>query len=87
MGTYLWMASEMIKEKPCTHKVNVYSFDFVLLELTTLVPFQRMTPVQVAYAASEKIPINNLRPPLSTSCSLMLNNLIRNCQPCKEVVL
>ncbi|KAG0491355.1 hypothetical protein HPP92_004753 [Vanilla planifolia] len=55
MGTYRWMAPKMTKEKPCTHKVDMYSFVFVLLELTTtLVPFQRMTPIQVAYAASEK---------------------------------
>ncbi|KAG0491356.1 hypothetical protein HPP92_004754 [Vanilla planifolia] len=76
MGTYRWMAPEMIKEKPCTRKVDVYSFGIVLWELTTaLVPFQGMTPVQAAYAASEK----NLRPPLSTSCSPVLNNLIKNC--------
>ncbi|KAL0915633.1 hypothetical protein M5K25_016066 [Dendrobium thyrsiflorum] len=76
MGTYRWMAPEMIKEKPYTRKVDVYSFGMVLWELTTaLVPFQGMTPVQVAYAASEK----NLRPPLSTSCSPVLNNLIKNC--------
>ncbi|KAJ6839655.1 serine/threonine-protein kinase HT1 [Iris pallida] len=76
MGTYRWMAPEMIKEKPCTKKVDVYSFGIVLWELTTaLVPFQGMTPVQAAYAASEK----KLRPPLSTACSPVLNNLIKNC--------
>ncbi|PKA49883.1 Serine/threonine-protein kinase HT1 [Apostasia shenzhenica] len=76
MGTYRWMAPEMIKEKTYTRKVDVYSFGIVLWELTTaLVPFQGMTPVQAAYAASEK----NLRPPLSTSCSPILNNLIKSC--------
>ncbi|XP_074590738.1 serine/threonine/tyrosine-protein kinase HT1-like [Curcuma longa] len=76
MGTYRWMAPEMIKEKPYTKKVDVYSFGIVLWELTTaLVPYQGMTPVQAAYAASEK----NLRPPLSTSCSPVLNNLIKRC--------
>ncbi|KAK8919288.1 Serine/threonine-protein kinase HT1 [Platanthera zijinensis] len=76
MGTYRWMAPEMIKEKPYTRKVDVYSFGIVLWELTTaLIPFQGMTPVQAAYAASEK----NLRPPLSTTCSPVLNNLIKNC--------
>ncbi|XP_072995120.1 serine/threonine/tyrosine-protein kinase HT1 [Typha latifolia] len=76
MGTYRWMAPEMIKEKPYTRKVDVYSFGIVLWELTTaLVPFQGMTPVQAAYAASEK----NLRPPLSTTCSPALNHLIKSC--------
>ncbi|KAJ3708133.1 hypothetical protein LUZ61_011838 [Rhynchospora tenuis] len=76
MGTYRWMAPEMIKEKPCTRKVDVYSFGIVLWELTTcLVPYQGMTPVQAAYAVAEK----NLRPPLSTTCSPILNNLIRRC--------
>uniref|UniRef100_A0A0D9WSE6 non-specific serine/threonine protein kinase n=1 Tax=Leersia perrieri TaxID=77586 RepID=A0A0D9WSE6_9ORYZ len=54
-GTYRWMAPEMTKEKPYTRKVDVYSFGIVLWELTTcLLPFQGMTPVQAAYAASEK---------------------------------
>lgn len=76
MGTYRWMAPEMIKEKPYTRKVDVYSFGIVLWELTTaLVPFQGMTPVQAAYAASEK----NMRPPLSPTCSPVLNNLIKRC--------
>ncbi|KAL5199580.1 hypothetical protein ABZP36_020783 [Zizania latifolia] len=75
-GTYRWMAPEMTKEKPYTRKVDVYSFGIVLWELTTcLLPFQGMTPVQAAYAASEK----NLRPPLSSSCLPVLNNLIKRC--------
>lgn len=56
MGTYRWMAPEMIKEKPYTKKVDVYSFGIVLWELTTaLLPFQGMTPVQAAFAVAEKV--------------------------------
>ena len=56
MGTYRWMAPEMIKEKPYTKKVDVYSFGIVLWELTTaLLPFQGMTPVQAAFAVGEKV--------------------------------
>ncbi|CAA2956775.1 serine threonine- kinase HT1 [Olea europaea subsp. europaea] len=56
MGTYRWMAPEMIKEKICTRKVDVYSFGIVLWELTTaLLPFQGMTPVQAAFAVADKV--------------------------------
>ncbi|KAL2341349.1 hypothetical protein Fmac_009289 [Flemingia macrophylla] len=55
-GTYRWMAPEMVKEKPYTRKVDVYSFGIVLWELTTaLLPFQGMTPVQAAFAVAEKV--------------------------------
>ena len=61
-GTYRWMAPEMTKEKPYTRKVDVYSFGIVLWELTTcLLPFQGMTPVQAAYAASEKVRLGCFR--------------------------
>ncbi|XP_043691342.1 serine/threonine/tyrosine-protein kinase HT1 [Telopea speciosissima] len=76
MGTYRWMAPEMIKEKPYTRKVDVYSFGIVLWELTTaLLPFQGMTPVQAAFAVSEK----NERPPLQANCQPALANLIKRC--------
>ncbi|OVA01111.1 Protein kinase domain [Macleaya cordata] len=76
MGTYRWMAPEMIKEKPYTKKVDVYSFGIVLWELTTcLLPFQGMTPVQAAFAVSEK----KARPPLPANCQPALANLIKRC--------
>ncbi|XP_030457086.2 serine/threonine/tyrosine-protein kinase HT1 [Syzygium oleosum] len=75
-GTYRWMAPEMIKEKPYTRKVDVYSFGIVLWELTTaLLPFQGMTPVQAAFAVAEK----NDRPPLPESCQPALAHLIKRC--------
>lgn len=76
MGTYRWMAPEMVKEKPYTRKVDVYSFGIVLWELTTaLLPFQGMTPVQAAFAVAEK----NERPPLPESCQPALAHLIKRC--------
>ena len=53
MGTYRWIPPEMIKEKTYTIKFDVYSFGIVHWELlTVLIPFQEMTPVQVAFAVS-----------------------------------
>ncbi|KAH0909362.1 hypothetical protein HID58_032683, partial [Brassica napus] len=76
MGTYRWMAPEMIQEKPYTRKVDVDSFGIVLWELTTaLLPFQGMTPVQAAFAVAEK----NERPPLPASCQPALAHLIKRC--------
>ncbi|CAI9756642.1 unnamed protein product [Fraxinus pennsylvanica] len=76
MGTYRWMAPEMIEEKPYTRKVDVYSFGIALWELTTaLLPFLGMTPVQAAFAVVEK----NERPPLAANCQLALAHLMKRC--------
>ncbi|KAL4205019.1 hypothetical protein AMTRI_Chr01g112650 [Amborella trichopoda] len=76
MGTYRWMAPEMIKEKNHTRKVDVYSFGIVVWELlTSLTPFHDMTPVQAAFAISQK----NARPPLPANCPLALGRFIRRC--------
>ncbi|CAI9756641.1 unnamed protein product [Fraxinus pennsylvanica] len=76
MGTYRWMAPEMIEEKPYTRKVDVYSFGIVQWELTTaLLPFLGMTPVQAAFAVVEK----NERPPLAANCQPALVHLMKRC--------
>ena len=55
-GTYRWMAPEMINHKHYSKKVDVYSFGVVLWELVTgQLPFEEMTPVQVAYAVVHKV--------------------------------
>ncbi|XP_077253672.1 serine/threonine/tyrosine-protein kinase HT1-like [Tasmannia lanceolata] len=76
MGTFRWMAPEMIKEKHQTRKVDVYSFGIVLWELlTALTPFHDMTPEQAAFAVSQK----NARPPLPITCPMALSHLICQC--------
>lgn len=75
-GTFRWMAPEMIHDKRCNRKVDVYSFGLVLWELTTcLVPFQNLSPVQVAYSVCDR----DARPPLSPSCPPAINSLIKRC--------
>ncbi|KAJ4973501.1 hypothetical protein NE237_006675 [Protea cynaroides] len=76
IGTYRWMAPEMIKEKHHTRKVDVYSFGIVLWELlTALTPFEGMTPEQAAFAVSRK----NARPSLPSTCPVAFSHLISRC--------
>ncbi|XP_024358978.1 serine/threonine/tyrosine-protein kinase HT1 [Physcomitrium patens] len=75
-GTYRWMAPEMISHQHCSKKVDVYSFGIILWELVTgLIPFQDMTPVQVAYAVVNK----NLRPHIPAECPSALQHLMDCC--------
>jgi tRNA A-37 threonylcarbamoyl transferase component Bud32 len=76
LGTYRWMAPEMIKHKHYSKKVDVYSFGIVLSELVTgLVPFHDMTPVQAAFAVVNK----NARPVLPDHCPVVLRRLMQHC--------
>lgn len=75
-GTYRWMAPEMISHKHYSKEVDVYSFGIVLWELVTgLLPFEDMTPVQVAYAVVNK----NLRPTIPDDCPAPLRLLMEHC--------
>lgn len=75
-GTYRWMAPEMIKEKLCTRKVDVYSFGIVLWELLTgLTPYEDMTPVQAAFAVCQE----NARPPVPAHCPKVITKLMKKC--------
>ncbi|KAJ7295676.1 hypothetical protein O6H91_13G027200 [Diphasiastrum complanatum] len=76
IGTYRWMAPEMISQQPYSKKVDVYSFGIVLWEICTgLIPFQEMTSAQAAYAVVEK----EARPEQSSDCPPALNALMKEC--------
>ncbi|KGN49231.1 serine/threonine/tyrosine-protein kinase HT1 [Cucumis sativus] len=75
-GTYRWMAPEMIKHKPCSRKVDVYSFGLMLWEMVSgAIPYEDMTPIQAAFAVVNK----NLRPVISSDCPLAMRALIEQC--------
>ncbi|XP_068666552.1 serine/threonine/tyrosine-protein kinase HT1-like [Aristolochia californica] len=75
-GTYRWMAPEMIKHKPYSRKVDVYSFGLLLWELVAgTIPYEEMTPIQAAFAVVNK----NLRPPIPAHCPPALQALIEQC--------
>ncbi|KAI4379684.1 hypothetical protein MLD38_005949 [Melastoma candidum] len=76
LGTYRWMAPEMIKRKPYGRKVDVYSFGLILWEMVAgTVPYEEMTPIQAAFAVVNK----NSRPTMPKDCPLALQALIEQC--------
>ena len=51
VGTYAWMAPEVLENKPYDERADIYSFAIVLWELLTAVePFKGMHPMQVMRA-------------------------------------
>lgn len=76
VGTYRWMAPEMIKHKSHCRKVDVYSFGLLLWEMVTgRVPYEDMTPIQAAFAVVNK----KLRPVIPDECPSCLRALMEQC--------
>ncbi|KAM0048836.1 putative protein kinase TKL-Pl-4 family [Helianthus debilis subsp. tardiflorus] len=56
LGTYRWMAPEVIKRKSYGRKVDVYAFGLILWEMVAgTIPYKDMTPVQAAFAVAHKV--------------------------------
>eukprot|EP00250_Pteridium_aquilinum_P015588 c22657_g1_i1 orf=232-1950(-) len=76
LGTYRWMAPEMLSQKPYTRKVDIYSFGIVLWELLTAhLPYEDMGAVQAAFCVINK----NTRPPIPEDCPSLLKDLMCHC--------
>lgn len=76
LGTYRWMAPEMLSKKPYTRKVDVYSFGIVLWELLTgHLPYEDMGAVQAAFCVVHE----NTRPPIPPDCPALLKDLMCRC--------
>ncbi|KAL6493196.1 hypothetical protein OROGR_032955 [Orobanche gracilis] len=77
VGTYRWMAPEVVKSKPYGRKVDVYSFGLVLWELVAggRTPFEGLDPIQAAVAVAHR----NLRPTIPKECPDAMRALIEKC--------
>lgn len=73
VGTYPWMAPELIQGKPTSESCDTYSYGIVLWELICQdIPFRGMEGFQVAWAVVEK----KQRPPLPESIPTEMRELI-----------
>lgn len=64
-GTVAWMAPEAIQEKPCSEKVDIWSFGVVLWELLTCeVPYNGMENSAIMYSVGS----GKLCPPIPDTC-------------------
>eukprot|EP00742_Colponemidia_sp_Colp-10_P007271 GILJ01007817.1.p1 GENE.GILJ01007817.1~~GILJ01007817.1.p1 ORF type:complete len:862 (-),score=71.89 GILJ01007817.1:172-2757(-) len=76
IGTFQWMAPEVIANQNYTEKADVFSFGVVLWEMVTREPpYQGKLPVQVATAVLNK----GLRPRIPGTCPKPIADLIKDC--------
>ncbi|GAQ88743.1 Protein kinase superfamily protein [Klebsormidium nitens] len=76
IGTYRWMAPEVLAGKAYGGAADVYSFALVLWELLTLqLPFPDMTGIQAAFAVVAR----EARPPVPAHCPPGLARLMTAC--------
>ncbi|XP_032821586.1 mitogen-activated protein kinase kinase kinase 20 [Petromyzon marinus] len=76
VGTFPWMAPEVIQSQPISETCDTYSFGVVLWEmLTREVPFKGFEGLQVAWLVVEK----NERPTIPSSCPASFAILMRQC--------
>lgn len=76
IGTYQWMAPEVIQGQEYSEKADVYSFGIILWELATRKPpFRELNGLQV----SQEVVKNNLRPPLPKRCPEPFVKLMQRC--------
>ena len=74
-GSYRWMAPEVIRHENYNHKCDVYSFAMLMYETVTLcVPFEKKSPIEVAFAVAKSQTRPNL-PPLPED----ITNLLQVC--------
>ncbi|XP_062861737.1 mitogen-activated protein kinase kinase kinase 20 isoform X2 [Trichomycterus rosablanca] len=76
VGTFPWMAPEVIQSLPVSETCDTYSYGVVLWEmLTREIPFKGLEGLQVAWLVVEK----NERLTIPSSCPASFANLMRRC--------
>lgn len=75
-GTVAWMAPEVIKNEPCSEKVDIWSYGIVLWELLTCeIPYRDVDSSAIIWGVGN----NNLHLPIPSSCPEGLSLLIKQC--------
>ncbi|XP_003747226.1 mitogen-activated protein kinase kinase kinase 12 [Galendromus occidentalis] len=75
-GTVAWMAPEVIRQEPCSEKVDIWSYGVVLWELLTCeVPYKELDYSAVIYGVGN----NLLSLPIPTSCPDGFKLLLMQC--------
>ncbi|KRX77733.1 Mitogen-activated protein kinase kinase kinase 12 [Trichinella sp. T6] len=79
-GTASWMAPEVIRNEPCSDKVDVWSYGIVLWELLTCeVPYQDVDPTAVMWGVGS----HSLQLPIPHSTPEGLQLLLKQCWSAK----
>jgi serine/threonine protein kinase len=75
-GTVAWMAPEIIRNEPCSEKVDIWSFGVVLWELLTCeTPYKDVDSSAIMWGVGN----NSLHLPLPSSCPEGFKLLIKQC--------
>lgn len=75
-GTVAWMAPEVIKNEPCSEKVDIWSYGIVLWELLTCeIPYRDVDSSAIIWGVGN----NNLHLPIPSTCPEGLTLLIKQC--------
>ena len=76
IGTYQWMAPEVISGEQYSEQADVFSFGIILWELATRKPpYREKTGQQVA----QEVVKSGLRPPLPKKCPEQFLSLMQRC--------
>ncbi|XKL60178.1 hypothetical protein PGB90_001194 [Kerria lacca] len=75
-GTVAWMAPEIIRNEPCSEKVDIWSYGVVLWELLTCeAPYKDVDSSAIIWGVGS----NSLHLPIPSSCPYGFNLLITQC--------